>query len=106
MPRPLRLCGTPPTAAHSIVKTLAEEMGLVSEQVDAKAGEGMSISIAATMDALLRPRSLAIGGASSDPRGLGGRPLQIVRQHGFSGAIHLVKPPAASLGGGAARAAG
>src|SRR5437016_1066769 len=59
----------------------------------------MSTSMAAAMEALLRPRSLAIVGASSDPRGLGGRPLEIVRQHGFAGAVHLVNPRTPSIGG-------
>ncbi len=59
----------------------------------------MNESVRAAIDALLRPRSLAIVGASSNPSGLGGRPLEIVRQHGFSGAIHVVNPRAATIGG-------
>jgi acetate---CoA ligase (ADP-forming) len=59
----------------------------------------MNESVRSAIDALLRPRSLAIVGASSNPSGLGGRPLEIVRQHGFSGALHVVNPRASTIGG-------
>lgn len=41
---------------------------------------------------LFNPRSVAIVGASSDPTRLTGRPLQILRRHGFAGDIWLVHP--------------
>jgi acyl-CoA synthetase (NDP forming) len=42
--------------------------------------------------ALFSPRSIAIIGASDDPSSLSGRPLEILRQHGYAGEIHLVNP--------------
>lgn len=42
--------------------------------------------------ALLRPRSVALVGASDDPAKTGGRPLAFLRQAGFSGAIYPVNP--------------
>lgn len=59
----------------------------------------MDESTRAAIEALLRPRSIAIVGASSNPSGLGGRPLEIVRQHGFAGPIHVVNPRAETVGG-------
>ena len=46
------------------------------------------------LDALFRPRSVAIVGASTDPRKLGGRPLDYLKRHGFAGAIYPVNPRA------------
>jgi acyl-CoA synthetase (NDP forming) len=48
---------------------------------------------------LLAPESIAIIGASSNPARLGGRPLQILRQHGYSGSIYPVNPGHDSVGG-------
>ncbi|MEU0482124.1 acetate--CoA ligase family protein [Streptosporangium sp. NPDC006013] len=44
------------------------------------------------LDSLFTPRSIAIVGASSDPTRLTGRPLGILRRHGFSGEIAVVHP--------------
>jgi acyl-CoA synthetase (NDP forming) len=44
------------------------------------------------LDALLRPRSIAIIGASDDPTRIGGRPLAYLRQRGFAGAVLPVNP--------------
>ncbi|TDR89853.1 acetate--CoA ligase family protein [Enterovirga rhinocerotis] len=41
---------------------------------------------------LLRPRSVALVGASDDPGKTGGRPLAFLRRAGFSGAIYPVNP--------------
>jgi acyl-CoA synthetase (NDP forming) len=46
----------------------------------------------AALRALFSPRSIAIIGASDDPASLSGRPLQILRQHGYAGDVHLVNP--------------
>lgn len=59
----------------------------------------MDESTRRAIDALLRPRSVAIIGASSTPTGLGGRPLEIIRQHGFDGVLHVVNPRADTIGG-------
>lgn len=42
--------------------------------------------------ALLRPRSIAIVGASSEPYAIGGRPIRYLRTHGFTGEILPVNP--------------
>ncbi|MSO80507.1 MAG: CoA-binding protein [Alphaproteobacteria bacterium] len=51
------------------------------------------------LDALLRPRSVAIIGASTDPDRIGGRPIQFLRRAGFAGAIYPVNPRAAEVQG-------
>ncbi|WP_193174587.1 acetate--CoA ligase family protein [Oricola nitratireducens] len=44
------------------------------------------------LDALVAPRNVALIGASSSPAKLTARPLQFLRQHGFSGQIYPVNP--------------
>lgn len=44
------------------------------------------------LDALLRPQSVALIGASGDPGKIGGRMLKLLIDHGFRGAIHPVNP--------------
>lgn len=51
------------------------------------------------LDALFRPRAVAIVGASSDPNKIGGRPLHFLKRGGFRGAIHPVNPGAAEVQG-------
>ena len=46
----------------------------------------------ASLDSLLRPRSVAVLGASSDPTRIGGRPISYMLQRGFQGAIFPVNP--------------
>jgi acyl-CoA synthetase (NDP forming) len=48
---------------------------------------------------LLKPRSVALIGASADPSKLTGRPVAYLRRHGFDGAIWPVNPRAAEIGG-------
>ncbi|MFN6953417.1 MAG: acetate--CoA ligase family protein [Acetobacteraceae bacterium] len=48
---------------------------------------------------LLRPRSVAVVGASADPSKLTGRPVAYLRRHGFDGAIWPVNPRAAEIAG-------
>ena len=48
---------------------------------------------------LLRPRSVAIIGASEDPHSLSGRPLEVLRQHGYPGRIYVVNPNRVQVGG-------
>src|SRR5271165_3650533 len=45
-----------------------------------------------SIDQLIRPRSVAIIGASADPLKLTGRPVGYLRKHGFAGAIYPVNP--------------
>ena len=42
------------------------------------------------LDALLRPKSVALIGASRDPKALGGRPLGFMARYGFSGPVYPV----------------
>jgi acyl-CoA synthetase (NDP forming) len=51
------------------------------------------------LDALLRPRSIAIIGASDDPTRIGGRPLAYLKARGFAGAILPVNPNRATVQG-------
>ncbi|HYH21387.1 MAG TPA: acetate--CoA ligase family protein [Azospirillum sp.] len=48
---------------------------------------------------LLRPRSVAIVGASAEPMSLGGRALGALERLGFAGDIHLINPRRAEIGG-------
>lgn len=42
--------------------------------------------------AIFTPRSIAIVGASTDPTKTGGRPVYMLRKHGFAGAIYPINP--------------
>ena len=48
---------------------------------------------------LMRPRSVAVIGASADPSKLTARPVNYLRQHGFGGVIYPVNPRADSISG-------
>jgi acyl-CoA synthetase (NDP forming) len=48
---------------------------------------------------LLRPRSVAVIGASADPTKTTGRPVGYLQRHGFDGAIWPVNPRATEIGG-------
>jgi acyl-CoA synthetase (NDP forming) len=45
-----------------------------------------------SLDALFRPDSVAIIGASSDPKKIGGRPINHLNRAGFKGAIYPINP--------------
>ena len=45
-----------------------------------------------SLNALLRPASVAVIGASNDPTRIGGRPLRYLREAGFSGQVYPVNP--------------
>ena len=51
------------------------------------------------VERLIRPRSVAIVGASSDPSRTAGRPLRSLLKHGYSGTILPVNPRAESIEG-------
>ena len=46
----------------------------------------------AALDAMVRPRSVAIVGASDDPTRIGGRPIAYMRSQGFAGTILALVP--------------
>lgn len=48
---------------------------------------------------LLKPRSVAVIGASADPTKTAGRPVAYLQKHGFQGAIYPVNPKADRVGG-------
>lgn len=48
---------------------------------------------------LLRPRSVAVVGASADPAKTSGRPVGYLRRHGFQGRIYPVNPKASEIDG-------
>ncbi len=47
---------------------------------------------------LIRPRSVAVIGASADPTKTAGRPVSYLTKHGFSGAIYPVNPKVQRIG--------
>ncbi|WP_027284808.1 acetate--CoA ligase family protein [Rubritepida flocculans] len=51
----------------------------------------------ATLDPMIRPRSIAIVGASDDPTRIGGRPIAYMKARGFRGAIFPVNPKRPSV---------
>lgn len=48
--------------------------------------------VAPDLEALFRPRRIAVVGASADPRRIGGAPVDYLKRYGFAGAIHPVNP--------------
>jgi acyl-CoA synthetase (NDP forming) len=60
---------------------------------------GNGADTASRFDRLLRPRSVAIVGASDKPGALGASVLANLERQGFDGEIHLVNPKRAEIGG-------
>lgn len=52
-----------------------------------------------TIENLIRPRSVAVIGASADPTKLTGRPIGYLRKHGFAGTIYPVNPRVTEIDG-------
>ena len=52
-----------------------------------------------TLDALFAPRSIALVGASQDPRKIGGRPLVFLKRYGYPGEIYPINPQYAEVQG-------
>ena len=48
------------------------------------------VEVGRGMDALFKPRSIAIFGASDDVTKIGGRPLQFLRKYGYAGGIYPI----------------
>ncbi|GAA0576210.1 acetate--CoA ligase family protein [Craurococcus roseus] len=59
----------------------------------------------ASLDALVRPRSVALIGASDEPARIGGRPIAYMKARGFKGAIYPVNPKRKAVQGLTAYAA-
>src|SRR3954469_20612686 len=51
------------------------------------------------LERLIRPRTVAIVGASSDPSRTAGRPLRYLLKHGYQGTVFPVNPRAESIEG-------
>ena len=51
------------------------------------------------MDAIFAPRSVAVIGASSDPKRIGGRPVDFLKRHGFAGPILPINPKSPEVQG-------
>jgi len=64
----------------------------MNDQVNARTGTP-------ALDRLLRPRSVAIIGASDKPGALGASVLANLERQGFGGTIHLVNPKRSEIGG-------
>ncbi|MFC7705445.1 acetate--CoA ligase family protein [Plastorhodobacter daqingensis] len=58
-----------------------------------------SITAKAALDAMFRPRRVAIVGASADATKTGGRPVNYLREHGFTGDIYPINPKVSDIGG-------
>jgi acetate---CoA ligase (ADP-forming) len=56
------------------------------------ASDGVPRRVTHPLEPLVRPRSVAIVGASADPRRIAGKPAAYVKKHGFSGRLYLVNP--------------
>lgn len=56
-------------------------------------------STSTALDRLLRPRSVAVIGASADPSKTAGRPVAYLQKHGFTGAIYPINPRVDTLAG-------
>lgn len=59
----------------------------------------MERPVPSPVERLVRPRAIAIVGASSDPRKTAGKPSVYLRKHGFGGTIYLVNPNATEIDG-------
>ena len=57
------------------------------------------LTVLPSIDRLIRPRSVAIVGASADPTKTAGRPLRYLKRHGFAGHIYPINPRYADLDG-------
>ncbi|WP_225027568.1 acetate--CoA ligase family protein [Xinfangfangia pollutisoli] len=61
--------------------------------------EQNAIGASMALDALFKPGKVAIVGASADPTKTGGRPVNYLQQHGFSGQIWPINPKVAEIAG-------
>jgi acyl-CoA synthetase (NDP forming) len=59
----------------------------------------MTAAVSRDLQALLRPASIAVVGASDSPHKVGGRPLQYLAQQGFRGRVYPVNPRARHIQG-------
>lgn len=53
----------------------------------------------AGMDAFFLPRGIAVIGASADATKIGGRPVHLLRRHGYAGAIYPINPKGGEIQG-------
>jgi acetate---CoA ligase (ADP-forming) len=57
-----------------------------------KAADTGPMASFATLDALVRPRTVAVVGASDEPARIGGRPIAYMKEQGFAGGLWPVNP--------------
>ncbi len=70
---------------------------LTTESAQAKADWRERVATAASLRPLLRPRSVAVVGASRNPAAIGHRLLRLLLQGGFIGPVYAVNPHAKEL---------
>jgi acyl-CoA synthetase (NDP forming) len=59
-------------------------------QMDGSQQRGAGVSV--DLDGLFNPRSIAVIGASSDPRKISGRPIQLLKRSKFAGPVYPINP--------------
>src|SRR5215469_18134322 len=89
-----------PAARASTVKPILLALGQTAPRLPRETcqpprkGNGVTAHITRSqaVAALFDPKSVALIGASTDPHGLGGRPLGLLRARGYQGAVFPVNP--------------
>ncbi len=66
--------------------------GEMSMPADAAAAPSSAATSFASLDPLVRPRSVAVIGASDEPARIGGRPIAYMKSQGFAGGLWPVNP--------------
>src|SRR5690606_10597217 len=93
--------GRVPAAARANVVSGAGRAGSRGKEAKMTAqtarGPAAASSGAAGLDAILRPRSIAVIGASRSPDAIGHQILSNLVRHGFTGAVYPINPNADSI---------
>lgn len=59
----------------------------------------MTLPHALDIERLVSPRSIAIIGASNDPKSISGQPMRFLMQHSYQGVLYPVNPKYADIAG-------
>lgn len=89
LPRDIRVLGLLPATPTG--KLLKAQLKALANATSTRAP--------AQLDSMLRPRSVAVVGASDNPNKVGGRPLVYLREQGFRGPVYPVNPRSRSIQG-------